>query len=197
MASSAIRSILLAAAGALWLASAALAADFSVGERVQVFVSGGWYGATISGPVGSAPYAGYYSVHFDDGSDSYAKPDNIQAAPAPAGDGQAMQATDAEGPRPGRYTCVGFGQGQFRWYLTLGADNTYQQSRPDLAPGLWQFYPDGSVVAFDGPYGDNGWFGRFSVEAGGRHQIVLRSVASEQQGPRVKEYENIYCSNED
>ena len=189
-----VRAPLLALVFVVGMGSLALADEWAVGARVQVYVSGDWYDATISGPVGSAPYAGYYSIHFDSGRDSYADPRNIRTA---AGAAPAPMAQTAAAPGPGRYTCVGFDGGQFRWYLTLGEDGTYRQTTPDLPSGRYQFYPDGSVVAFDGPYGDNGWFGRFSVEAGGRQQIVLRSVASEKQGPRVDEYANIYCSAED
>lgn len=187
----ALRAPMLALICVVAMGAAALADEWAVGDKVQVYVSGDWFDATITGPVGSAPYDGYYSIHFDSGRDGYADPRNIRglqgAAAAPA-------AEPGSGPQPGTYTCVGFDRAQFRWYLTLAADGTYRQTTPDLPLGRYQFYPDGSVVAFDGPYGDNGWFGRFSVEAGGRQQIVLRAVASEQQGPRVDEYANIYCS---
>ena len=39
---------------------------------------------------------------------------------------------------------------------------------------------------------DLGWFGRIVTESG-HTLLVLRSAANEQQGPRVNEYENIYC----
>jgi hypothetical protein len=161
----------------------ASADDWQVGDKVQAY-NVDWYDGTIA-EVGSGSYDGYYLVKWDDfNGQQYIAAKNIRARP-----GSAPTGSNADAGLTGRYICYGYpgAGGQYRWYLQIG-DSTYQQQTPDLPVG--HFTSDESAISFtDGPYADNGWFGR--LDDG---EIVLRSVDSEQQGPRVDEYANIYCS---
>lgn len=165
-------------------------ADFHVGDKVQAW-NADWYDATIA-EVGSGQYAGYYLVKWDRFSTpQYIKASNVRARPGPA-------ATAAAWPQLGRYTCMGYGGGigQFRWYLDLTRDG-YAQHTPDIAGGRYNFDATSQRLFFlSGPYQANNWIGKFSVTREGRtHQIVLRDKAAEAQGPRVREYANIVCTN--
>ena len=181
---------LLQAVLVLLLASApALARDWHVGDKVQGY-DVDWYDATIL-EVGSGDHAGEYLVKYDKYSgEKWLSAESIRARPS------APAAAGAAGVQPGRYACYGYPGpgGAFRWYLDIG-DATYQQHTPDLPAGHYAYDAADSVMLFtDGPYAANGWFGRLG-SAGGRSSIVLRAIAAEQEGPRAREYANIYCSN--
>lgn len=51
-------------------ASAALARDYQLNDRVQAYVSGEWYDGTIIG-LGEGDFAGEYYVDFDDYTNAY------------------------------------------------------------------------------------------------------------------------------
>lgn len=180
------RSIGVSLAILLFWISGAFAGTWNAGDRVQVYVDGVWWDATVLGP---GPYEKYYSVQFaTDGSTSSAREDAIRAAP------QTNEQPPTNDVATGDYTCVGYGNADFRWYLRISPGGAYQQLTPDLPPGHFGFVPERLAIMFvDGPYQDNGWFGKVATDIAGRHQIVLRSIASEQKGPRVDEYANIYC----
>jgi hypothetical protein len=189
--SSGIARLLLRAFALLLLASApALARDWQVGDQVQGY-DVDWYDATIL-EVGTGDHAGKYLVKYDKYStEKWLSAESIRARPdaPPSGAGEA-------GLQPGRYACYGYPgpAGAFRWYLDI-ADATYQQHTPDLPAGHYRFDAAEGVLLFeDGPYAANGWFGRLG-SLGGRSGIVLRDIAAEQEGPRVREYANIYCSH--
>lgn len=167
--------------------STAFAAAYQLNDRVQAYVSGAWYDGTIIG-FGEGDYAGEYYVDFDDYTNSYyvqerdLRPLGPPAEPAAPGQGSL---------EPGLYTCTGFDQATYRWSLALGTNGVYQQQKPDTEPGYYSV--SGDTVTFQsGNYADIGWFGRIVTESGNT-LLVLRSAANEQQGPRVNEYENIYC----
>jgi hypothetical protein len=171
-------------------------AGFKVGDKVQAW-NIDWYDGTIA-EIGSGSYAGYYLVKWDKFSTpQYVKESNIRSRPGAAAPARAS-ATTAAWPRAGRYTCMGYagGIGQFRWYLDL-TRNGYTQHTPDLAGGQYNFdATSGRLFFLSGPYRANNWFGKFSVTREGKtHQIVLRDKAAEAQGPRVREYANINCTN--
>jgi hypothetical protein len=178
--------------------SAGIAAQWQVGDKVQAW-NVDWYDGVID-QIGTDNYTGYYLVRFEGPSGptyQYVAEKNIRARPDDAGSGD--QASAAE-PRAGRYVCLGYNggaAGTFRWYLDIDGSGGYQQATPDLPGGTYSFDAAASALSFEsGPYAENGWFGRFSVEREGlTHKIVLRSLASEAQGPRVDEYANIYCTN--
>lgn len=159
-------------------------ATYQLGERVEVYVDGKWFPATIIG-LGSDRPDGYYYVNFDSGTQEYAQPAFIrplQAAPA---------AAEVATVEPGLYVCTGFDAATYRWSLALGTNGVYQQQKPDTTAGYYTV--EGDRISFtSGNYAELGWFGRAEAE-GGQTIIVLRSLANEQQGPRVNEYENIYC----
>jgi hypothetical protein len=179
-------------------ATTAMAAGWAVGDKVQAW-NIDWYDGVIE-EVGTDNYAGYYLVRFEGPSGptyQYVAEKNIRPRPDGGSNGDQSEAT---APRTGRYICLGYSggaAGTFRWYLDLDGNGGYQQATPDLAAGTYSFDPATSAISFDsGPYADNGWFGRFSVEREGlTHKIVLRSLASEAQGSRVDEYSNVYCTN--
>ncbi len=186
----------LAAALLLLGAAAAMAQGWKVGDKVQGW-NIAWYDGTIA-EIGSGNYAGYYLVKFDGfNTPQYVKAANIRARPGAAAPRPAA-AGSADSPRPGRYVCMGYngGVGQFRWYLQLGA-GTYQQKTPDLAAGRFSFDRGARELTFQsGPYSRLNWIGLFTVEREGKtHRIVLRDKAAEAQGPRVREYANIICTN--
>jgi hypothetical protein len=167
-------------------AGVATAEQWQVGDQVQAY-NVDWYDATIA-EVGSGDREGYYLVKWDDfAGQQYIAEANIRARP-----GSAQPATSSGATAlTGRYTCYGYPGpgGQFRWYLQVG-DDAYEQQTPDLPVGHYLVDAGDSSITFtDGPYADIGWFGRLESD-----KVVLRSVASEQQGPRVDEYANIYCS---
>ena len=74
---------------------------------------------------------------------------------------------------------------------------SYQQKMPDLAVGSYSFDKASRRLTFrNGPYSALNWIGLFTVEREGKtHRIVLRDKAAEAQGPRVREYANIICTN--
>jgi hypothetical protein len=165
-------------------ADPAASATYQLGDRVDVLVDGQWYSATIIG-LGSERADGYYYVHFDSGVEEYAQPAFIRP----------MQAAPVETPvataEPGLYICTGFDAATYRWSLALGTNGVYQQQKPDTTAGYYSV--EGDLIAFtSGNYADLGWFGR-AQKQGTETIVVLRSIANEQQGPRVNEYENIYC----
>jgi hypothetical protein len=174
----------------------AAAQGWKVGDKVQGW-NIDWYDGTIA-QVGSGNYAGYYLVKYDKFSTpQYVKAANVRARPGAAAL-KAAAAGSAESPRPGRYACKGYGggAGQFRWYLQLTA-NGYQQKTPDLAAGSYSFDKASKRLTFrSGPYSRLNWIGLFTVEREGKtHRIVLRDKAADAQGPRVREYANIICTN--
>lgn len=178
-----------AALTVLLVSTAAFAATWKVGDRVQAF-NISWYGATIT-EVGTGEWAGYYKVKYDGYTqEQYLKADSVRAIPGP-------EVTTASAPRLGKYVCLGYsgGPGQYRWYLQIGKGN-YQQKTPDLAAGRYTFDARAQRVTFvDGPYAKLNWFGKFSVEREGKtHKIILRNKTFEAQGPRAHEYQNIYCT---
>jgi hypothetical protein len=176
--------------------TAAAAQGWKAGDKVQAW-NVDWYDGTIA-EIGSGTYAGYYLVKFDRYSTpQYVKAANIRIRPGAAPSRSATAGAD-DAPRPGRYVCMGYsgGVGQFRWYLQLAA-GSYQQKVPDLAAGSYSFDTASRRLTFrNGPYGALNWIGLFTVERGGKtHRIVLRDKAAEAQGPRVREYANIICTN--
>jgi hypothetical protein len=104
----------------------------------------------------------------------------------------------ASQPRAGKYVCMGYngGSAMFRWYLYLDGGQ-YRQSVPDLPSGNYSYDTGSQSLSFTtGPYARNNWMGLFSVEREGKtHKVVLRDRAKQQQGPRVGEYSNFYCTN--
>ncbi len=165
------------------------AAAWKVGDKVQAW-NVAWYDAAIV-EIGTGGYAGYYKVHYEGfANEQYLKADSIRARPGAA-------ASQASAPRPGKYVCMGYGvgPGTFRWYLQLGS-GTYQQKTPDLPAGTFVYSAAAKRLDFtSGPYKTSGWIGKFSVEREGKtHKIVLRNRAFEAEGPRVHEYQNIYCT---
>jgi hypothetical protein len=174
----------------LLVASPALAGDWQVGDKVQGY-DVDWYDATIL-EVGSGNHAGEYLIKYD----KYTTEKWLSAASIRARPGAAPAGGSAAGLQPGRYACYGYPgpSGAFRWYLDM-ADTTYRQRTPDLPAGHYSYAAaDGAILFADGPYAANGWFGKVG-SLGGRNGIVLRDIAAEQEGPRVREYANIYCSN--
>jgi len=162
----------------------AATATFALGDRVDVYHDGQWYPATIIG-LGADRADGYYYVHFDSGKEEPAQPAFIRLMPAQQ---DIPQVATIE---PGLYVCTGFDAATYRWSLALGTNDVYQQQKPDTTAGYYAV--QGDRISFtSGNYADLGWFGR-AVAEGGQTIIVLRSLANEQQGPRVNEYENIYC----
>lgn len=175
------------------IAAATLQGGFQPGQKVDAW-NVDWYPATIV-QAGSGQYAGYYYVRYDSGTSQWIKAGNIRAR---AGAAPRARAAAANAPRAGRYVCMGYngGIGMFRWYLTISG-NAYRQTRPDLAGGAFQYNAGARTLTFtSGPYARNNWIGLFSVEREGKtHKIVLRDRAAQAQGPRVREYANIYCTN--
>jgi hypothetical protein len=170
--------------------AAAFARDWQVGDKVQGY-DVGWYDATVV-EVGTGAHAGEYLIKYD----KYSGEKWLSAASIQARPGAAPAAGETAGLQPGRYACYGYPgpAGAFRWYLDI-ADATYQQHTPDLPAGRYTYGAnDGAILFADGPYAANGWFGKVGL-LGGRKAIVLRDIAAEQEGPRVREYANIYCSN--
>lgn len=169
------------------LQTAVLAANYQLNDRVQAYVSGDWYDGTIVG-FGEGDYAGEYYVHFDKYTNSsYVQERNLRPLGPPAEPAAPTQAA----LEPGLYVCTGFDQATYRWSLALGTNGVYQQQKPDTEAGYYSV--SGDTVTFQsGNYADIGWFGRIVTESG-HTLLVLRSAANEQQGPRVNEYENIYC----
>jgi hypothetical protein len=172
--------------------TAAAAADLAVGDKVQAW-NLDWYDATILA-IGTGQYQGYYLVKWTKFSgQQYIKADNVRSVatggkgPAPANSSPNAIAQSA------RYTCLGYsgGAGQFRWYLTINS-NSYRQSKPDLPPGTLR-REAGHIEFTSGPYQANNWIGLISQQ-GGRQRIVLRDRQAEREGPRVREYANIYCT---
>ena len=108
----------------------------------------------------------------------------------------AAHADDA--PRAGKYVCLGYsgGAGKFRFYVTL-ANGTYTPQTPDLPSGNYRYDAATHRLEFtSGPFKANNWLGIFSIEREGKtHKVVLRDRANEAEGPRVKEYANLYCTN--
>jgi hypothetical protein len=182
-----VLALMLAVLMVFGTAGSAAADDWQVGDQVQAY-NVDWYDATIV-EVGSGNYQGYYLVKWDD----FSTPQYISAAnirPRPGAAAPAPQSADPTAAQ-GRYVCYGYPGpgGQFRWYLQID-DSTYQQQTPDLPAGHYVYDAAGSAIQFtDGPYADDGWFGRLD-----NGEVVLRSTASEQQGPRVDEFANIYCT---
>lgn len=69
--------------------------QFRVGNKVEVYNSGGWYKATIT-ETGSGNYLGYYYVHYDGFSQNqWIKASDIKLA-------EKTAATTANSPRNGR-----------------------------------------------------------------------------------------------
>jgi hypothetical protein len=170
--------------------AAALAGDWQVGDKVQGY-DVDWYDATIL-EVGSGGHAGEYLVKYD----KYSGEKWLSAASIRARPGAAPAGGSAAGLQPGRYACYGYPgpSGAFRWYLDM-ADTTYRQRMPDLPAGHYSYAAaDGAILFADGPYAANGWFGKVG-SLDGRNGIVLRDIAAEAEGPRVREYANIYCTN--
>lgn len=162
----------------------AASATYGLGDRVEVSVDGKWFPATIIG-LGSERPDGYYYVSFDSGTQEYAQPAYIRPLQAAPGETQVATA------EPGLYVCTGFDAATYRWSLALGTNGVYQQQKPDTTAGYYTV--KGDLIAFtSGNYADLGWFGR-AENRDGQTILVLRSIANEQQGPRVNEYENIYC----
>jgi hypothetical protein len=178
----------------IFVASAAWAASFKVGDKVEAW-NVTWYPATVV-KAGSGSYAGYYFVHYDSGTDQWIRASNIRARPGSRRD--VVNAASSSGPRAGKYICMGYngGAGMFRWYLYLGG-GAYRQRTPDLPGGSYTYNLAQQRLSFtSGPYKADNWIGLFSVERDGKtHKVVLRDRAKQTQGPRVGEYSNIYCTN--
>jgi len=167
--------------------SAGLAGAYQLNDRVEGYVSGGWYAGTIIG-FGEGDYAGEYYVDFDDYTNSYYVQERDLR---PLGPPAAPAVPAKMSLEPGLYICTGFDQATYRWSLAFGTNGVYQQQKPDTEPGYYAV--SGDTVTFQsGNYADIGWFGRIT-EKSGNVLVILRSAANEQQGPRVNEYENIYC----
>jgi hypothetical protein len=170
--------------------TAASAQNWHVGDKVQGY-DVDWYDATIV-EVGTGDHAGQYLVKYD----RFQGQKWLSAASIRTRPGMSPPSGSTAVVPPGRYTCYGYpaSAGVFRWYLDLGS-TTYQQRTPDLPAGHYGYDAAHSAIMFvDGPYANNGWFGRLQ-RTGGRDSIVLRAIVSEQKGPRINEYANIYCSN--
>lgn len=151
--------------------------SFRVGDKVEVFNSGGWYAATIQ-QSGTGDYNGYYYVKYEKYSQGqWIKGTNIRlksSSDMPAADG---------GPRNGQYIILSYGDpsnpmrlGYF--YLNNGKYSYYNLVKKLIGEGSYSFNKASNIVDWkSGPFKNANWTGYFEIDRGGKtHKIRLNRV---------------------
>src|SRR2546423_3430034 len=112
--------------------------NFKVGDKVEVYNSGGWYKGNIE-QIGSGDLDGYYYVHYDgySSSNQWMKASNIKLQKASA-------TIISTGPRNGTYIILSYGNpynpiriGYFE--LNNGQYSYYDMAKKFLGKGSYAF----------------------------------------------------------
>jgi len=157
----------------------AFAQSFNVGDKVEIYNSGGWYKGTIL-EIGSGNMQGYYSVSYDGYKQAqWMKKENIKLQKATA----AKPASDINGPRNATYIILSYGNpknpiriGYFK--LSSGKYSYYDMSKKLIGQGAYTYNANNSTVQWaNGPFKNAAWGGGFGIDREGKtHTIKLNAV---------------------
>lgn len=151
---------------------------FQVGNKVEIYNSGGWYKGSIL-QIGTGDYKGYYYVHNDQYSQSqWIKESNVRLLKTAAANSDI-----AKGPRNGEYIILSYGSptnpiriGYFQ--LKDGQYIYYNMSKKVLGHGSYTYNSKSKNVEWEnGPFSEAKWAGNFEIDREGKtHKIRLNRV---------------------
>ncbi|MEP6676156.1 MAG: hypothetical protein ABJA78_13420 [Ferruginibacter sp.] len=151
---------------------------FKVGDKVEIFNSGGLYKGSIL-EIGTGGNSGYYSVHYD----QYAQPQWMKASNIKLQKAATINNDPGTGPRNGQYIILSYGSpanpiriGYFD--LKNGQYTYYNMSKAVLGQGTYNFDAANKMVIWKtGPFKNSKWGGGFEIDREGKtHKIRLNSV---------------------
>ena len=156
---------------------AAFCQQFNIGDKVEIYNSGGWYKGSIV-EEGSGDMAGYFKVKYDGYTqEQWMKTSNIRTLRT------STVANSASGPRNGTYIILSYGSvtNPLRLgYFTLNGSTYvyYDMAKKVLGRGAYSYNAGNKSVTWtSGPFKDSKWGGGFEIDRGGKtHKIRLNSV---------------------
>ena len=150
---------------------------FHVGDKVEIYNSGGWYKGSIL-EIGSGSMQGYYSVSYD----GYNQPQWMKAANIRLQKAATVQAANTA-PRNGSYIILSYGNpnnpiriGYFE--LNNGKYTYMGMDKKILGQGTYTYdAKTRSVQWTSGPFKNFKWGGGFEIDREGKtHKIRLNTV---------------------
>lgn len=163
-------------------ASAALARDYQIGDKVEAYIRFTWHKATIVKPVTASKFTDFeVAIERDDArtgrgiSNFDVSKDDLR----PRGESERLAARPAkagEGPRLGKYGMYG-AMSNTLGHFVLMPQGRYKVSRSSeekyFGDGTYAFDAKTSTINWlSGPFQRNAWGGKFEVKEGGKvHRI--------------------------
>lgn len=151
---------------------------FSVGDKVEAWSAGKWYGASVVS-IGSGNYTGYYYVHFSGYSDASNQWLNSSSVRKVSSTANTLNVS----PREGKYKILSYGNPAnpiYSGYFTLksGSYAYYNAGNQLLGKGSYTFDNASKTIRWNsGPFKTNDWSGRFEISREGKtHTIRLKGV---------------------
>src|SRR5665647_702020 len=152
--------------------------NFQVGNKVEIYNSGGWYKGSIL-EIGTGNYKGYYSVKYDGYSQpQWMKESNIRLQKTASNNNDLNK-----GPRNGNYIILSYGSaanpiriGYFE--LKNGQYTYYNMNKKIIGYGSYTYDTGNKTVQWKtGPFTDAKWGGSFEIDREGKtHKIRLNSA---------------------
>lgn len=148
------------------------AQNFNVGDKVEIFNSGGWYKGSVV-ETGSGNMAGYFSVKYDGHTQlQWIKASNIKIQNRPD------DANNTSGPRNGTYIILSYGNpnnplrlGYFQ--INNGEYTNYNMAKKILGKGAFVYNSNNKRILWtSGPFKDENWGGSFEIEREGKTHII-------------------------